>query len=227
MTNKTLISIILPCRNEEQAMAGCLKQLKSVLLDHNLNGEIIVSDSSIDRSPAIAEEFGAHVVRHGLIGYGRAYLEGLKSATGEYVFMADPDGSYDFADMPKFINAIEAGEEFILGNRFGAKLEQDAMPWLHRYVGRPIFSLLFRLLYRQQIADVHCGMRLIKKTALDKMELESEGMEFASEMLIKAVKNHIPIKQVPINYSKRLGQPKLRTFPDGFRHLLLILKSIR
>ncbi len=225
--NKLTVSVVLPCRNEEEALGECLKQIKQVFADNNINGEIIVSDSSTDRSPEIAREFGVILIKHDQIGYGRAYLEGFKIVKGEYIFMADPDGSYDFYEIPKFIKYLTNGNDFILGNRFGGQMEKGAMPWLHRHIGSPFFSLLFKILFKTKIADVHCGMRAIKKETLNKLYLKSEGMEFASEMIIKTIKNNLKIKQLNINYTRRKGEPKLRPFIDGMRHIILIIKLVK
>lgn len=225
--NKFLVSVILPCRDEEEALASCLDQIKKIFNENNINGEIIVSDSSTDRSPEIARELGVILIKHDQVGYGRAYLEGFKTAKGEYIFMADPDGSYDFSEIPKFIKYLGEDYDFVLGNRFGGQMEKGAMPWLHRHVGSPFFSLLFKIFFRTRIADIHSGMRAIKKELLDKINLQSEGMEFASEMTIKAIKNNLKIKQLNINYARRKGKTKLRPFIDGFRHLKLIIKLIK
>ena len=217
------LSIVLPCRNEEEALPECLKSIKQVIAAAEIDAEIIVSDSSVDRSPEIAKEFGAVLVKHDQFGYGRAYLEGFKKASGQYLFLADADATYDFQEIPAFLDSLKKGNDFVIGNRFGGKIDTGAMPWSHRYIGNPILSFLVRFFFRSKVTDVHCGMRAVTRAALVKMNLQSTGMEFASEMVIKAGKNNLKIKELPINYHQRKGRSKLNTFSDGWRHLRFIL----
>ncbi len=217
------ISIILPCRNEEKALSFCLENIKEVIKKNDLNAEIIVSDSSSDKSPEIAKEHSVVLIKHNKEGYGNAYLEGLKHAKGEYIFMADADGTYDFREIPKFINYLKNGYGFVIGNRFGGRIEKKAMPWSHKYLGNPVLSFLLRSFFKTKIRDAHCGMRAIKKDALIKLDLKTTGMEFASEMIIKALRNNLKIKEIPINYSCRKGKSKLRSLSDGWRHLRFML----
>jgi glycosyltransferase involved in cell wall biosynthesis len=217
------ISIILPCRNEEKALDFCLTQVKKVIKENNLNAEVIVSDSSTDSSPEIALKQRVILVKHNKEGYGNAYLEGLKYAKGKYIFMADADGTYDFAEIPKFTEKLKEGYDFILGDRFKGKMEKNAMSWTHKYIGNPALSSLLRLFFKTKIHDVHCGMRMIKKDALERLDLKTTGMEFASEMIIQALKNNLKIKEIPINYYKRRGKSKLNSIPDGWRHLRFML----
>lgn len=222
-TNSKKISIILPCRNEEKSLGFCLQEIKKVINDHKLNAEIIVSDSSIDKSPDIAKSANVILLKHDQEGYGRAYLEAFKIAQGQYLFLADADKTYEFTEMPNFIKYLDNGYEFVIGNRFGGKIENGAMPWLHRYGGRPIFSFLFKLFFNLKIKDIHCGMRAINIKSLDQLNLKTTGMEFASEMIIMAVRKNLKIKELPINYRRRLGESKLKSFSDGWRHLRFLL----
>lgn len=222
-SNEPEISIILPCRNEEQALPHCLMQIKQVIRQYNLNAEVIVSDSSVDKSPQIALQYNVKLVKHNKEGYGIAYLEAFKHARGKYIFMADCDGSYDFNEIPNFLNQLKQGNDFVIGNRFAYKLEKAVMPFSHRYLGNPILSGLLRLFFGTTVKDSHCGMRAISKQALDRLKLQTAGMEFASEMVIKALKNHLRIKELPISYHKRIGNSKLRSLPDGWRHLRFML----
>ncbi len=217
------LSIILPCRNEEQALEGCLLQIRSITNSCSIHSEIIVSDSSTDHSPEIAKKRGVVLVKHDKEGYGQAYLEGFKVASGKYIFCADPDGSYDFAEIPNFLNYLREGYDFVIGNRFKGRIAPGAMPLLHRYIGNPLFSFLLRIFFKTKISDVHCGMRALSREALDKLHLKTLGMEFASEMVIKAVKKKLKIQESPINYYKRRGKSKLRSFADGWRHLRFML----
>ncbi|MDX9893647.1 MAG: glycosyltransferase family 2 protein [Patescibacteria group bacterium] len=223
MTASKLISIVLPCRNEEQAVAHCLQEVERVIKTSNLNAEVIVSDSSQDKSPMIAREFGVNLVSHQKEGYGAAYFEGFKAAKGEYIFLADCDGTYDFAELPKFISYLDQGYDFVIGDRFLGNIEKGAMPWLHRYIGSPLLSLIFSFLFWKKIGDINCGMRALTKEALSSLKLRTTGMEFASEMVIKASRQNLKIKETPINYFRRQGKSKLRSFADGWRHLRFML----
>lgn len=211
------ISIILPCHNEQEALPFCLAQIKKNIKQNNLNAEIIVSDSSTDKSPEIARSESAILVKHGKEGYGIAYLEAFKIARGKYVFMADADGTYDFAEIPNFLKYLRENYDFVLGDRFSGKMEKGAMPFLHK-LGNPLLSGMLRLFFGTKISDSHCGMRAISKKSLEKLNLQTIGMEFASEMVVKSLKNNLKIKELPINYYKRKGKSKLRTFSDGWRH---------
>ncbi len=217
------ISIILPCRNEEQAIEFCLKQIKKVIKYNNLDAEIIVSDSSSDSSPEIAKSNNVILIKHDKEGYGNAYLEGFKHAKGKYIFMADCDGSYDFNEIPNFIKYLKEGFDFVIGDRFLGNMEKGAMSFSHRYIGNPILSFILRLFFFNKIGDSQCGMRAIKKEAFNKLNLKTTGMEFASEMIVKALKNNFKIKEIPINYYKRKGVSKLRGFSDAWKHLRFML----
>ncbi len=220
---KPQISIILPCRNEEQALSYCLRQIKEVINKQKLSAEIIVSDSSTDRSPEIAKKEGVILIKHDKEGYGRAYLEAFKYAKGKYIFMADADGTYDFNEIPNFLNYLKEGYDLVIGNRFAGKIEKKAMPFSHRYIGNPALSFILRLFFGAKIKDSHSGMRAIKKDSLKKINLQTAGMEFASEMIVKSVKNKLKIKEVPVNYFKRKGQSKLKPFSDAWKHIRFML----
>jgi len=221
--NELEISIILPCQNEEQALSFCLSQIKETIKKNNLSAEIIVSDSSTDKSPEIAKRENVILLKHDKDGYGMAYLEAFKIAKGKYIFMADADGTYDFREIPNFINQLREGYDFVLGNRFAGKIEKGAMPLRNKYLGNPVLSGILRIFFNTQIKDSHCGMRAITRKALQKLNLQTAGMEFASETIIKALKNNLKIKEVPINYYKRKGLSKLRPFSDAWKHLRFML----
>ena len=229
MGKETEISIVLPCLNEEKAIGMCLDSINKVIIENKLDAEIIVVDNgSTDKSKEIVK--GKQTKLRALIlieekqrGYGSAYLRGFREAKGSYIFMADSDGSYDFSEIPNFIKGLKEGNEFVIGNRFKGKIEKEAMPFSHQHIGNPILSGILRLFFKTKIKDAHCGMRAITKTALEKLNLKTMGMEFASEMIIKAAKNNLKIKQLPINYKKRIGSSKLNSFPDGWRHLRFML----
>lgn len=217
------LSIILPCRNEELALPGCLKQIKETIKKNRIDAEIIVSDSSTDKSPEIAKKARVKLVKHDKEGYGLAYLEAFKEAKGKYIFMADCDGTYDFNEIPNFLKHLKQGYDLVIGDRFKGKMEKKSMPRLHKYLGNPVLSSLFRLFFSSKVRDIHCGMRAISKKALDRLNLKTAGMEFASEMILKAARNNLKIKEIPINYYKRKGKSKLSSFADGWRHLRFML----
>jgi glycosyltransferase involved in cell wall biosynthesis len=218
------LSIVLPCLNEEQALGSSLEQIKRIVEKNNLEAELIVADNgSTDNSCKIAMEKQVKLVHEKERGYGSTYSKGLESAQGKYLFLSDPDGSYDFNEIPKFIEELKKGCDFVIGDRFKGRIEKGAMPWHHKYIGNPILSGILRLFFKTKIHDAHCGMRAITKAALDKLNLRTTGMEFASEMIIRAVKKKLKIKELPINYYKRAGKSKLKSFADGWRHLRFML----
>jgi len=223
LEKKPEISIVLPCRNEEAGLDHCLKQIKEVVRKCRLNVEIIVSDSSSDNSPNIAKEHGVRLIRHNKEGYGIACLEGFSQAKGKYLIMADADGTYDFNEIPELISHLRAGYDLVLGNRTGGKILPGAMPWHHRCFGNPLLSYFFRLFFKVKIYDSQTGMRAIKKESLNRLNLQTSGMEFASEMIVKAFKNNLKIKEIPIHYYPRMGKSKIRSFRDGWRHLRFML----
>lgn len=221
--NKPEISIILPCRNEAEALPFCIKQIKKVTEDNNLKSEIIVSDSSTDKSPEIAKKENVILVKHDKEGYGIAYLEAFKCAKGKYIFMADADCSYDFNEIPKFINQLRNGYDLVIGNRFEGKIQNNAMTFSHKYIGNPLLSFILRLFFRKEIKDSQSGMRAINRKKLDELNLQTKGMEFASEMIIKAIKHNFKIKEIPVDYYKRKGTSKLRPFSDAWKHIRFML----
>ncbi|MGA2418341.1 MAG: glycosyltransferase family 2 protein [Candidatus Staskawiczbacteria bacterium] len=223
MEKEPEISIILPCKNEEQALPFCLKQIEETIKKNNRSAEIIVSDSSTDKSPEIAKKENVVLVKHNKEGYGAAYLEAFKIAKGKYIFMADADASYDFKEIPNFIKQLENGFDMVIGNRFAKKIREDAMTFSHKYIGNPILSFILRLFFGAKIRDSQCGMRAIKKEALEKLNLQTTGMEFASEMLVKAIKNNLKIKELPIDYYPRIGKSKMKSFPDAWKHIRFML----
>ncbi len=216
------ISIILPCQNEEKALGFCLKQIKEVIKENNLNAEIIVSDSSTDKSPEIAIKENVILVKHDKNGYGTAYLEAFKTARGKYIFMADADGTYEFSEIPRYLKFLHDGYDFVIGDRFSGKMEKGAMPFFHK-LGNPLLSGALRLFFGTTIKDSHCGMRAISKKSLQKLNLQTTGMEFASEMVIKALKNNLKIKELPINYLNRMGSSKLKPMADSWKHMRFML----
>lgn len=219
---KPEISIILPCQNEEQALSFCLKEIKEVIKKNKLSAEIIVSDSSTDKSPKIAKKHKVILIKHDKDGYGAAYLEAFKKTKGKYIFMADADGTYEFSEIPNFLKYLKNGYDFVVGNRLEGKMEKGAMPYSHK-LGNPLLSGALRLFFGTSIKDSHCGMRAIKKSSLQKLNLQTTGMEFASEMVIRALKNNLKIKEIPVSYRKRKGKSKLKPYSDAWKHLRFML----
>ncbi|MDP3027725.1 MAG: glycosyltransferase family 2 protein [Nanoarchaeota archaeon] len=224
------ISVVLPCRNEEGSIAICIEKIKKAFESiKEKDYEIIVSDSSRDKSAEIAKKIAQNsnkkvkVIKHDLDGYGNACLKGIEHAKGKYVIIGDVDNTYDFSEIPRFIEELDKGYDLVIGSRFKGKIERGAMPFSHRYIGTPILNFLLSLFFRKKISDCNSGFRAIKKEALDKLSLKTTGMEFASEMLIKAIKNNLKIKEIPITYSKRTGNSKLKSFSDGWKHLRFML----
>jgi glycosyltransferase involved in cell wall biosynthesis len=218
------ISIVLPCLNEEEAIGGCIDTIQAIISAQKLNAEIVVVDNaSTDRSAAIAREHGARVVSQPTRGYGNAYLKGFAEAQGEYIVMADADNTYDFNEITSFIQPLREGYDLVMGNRFAGRMAKGAMTWSHRYIGNPILSGMLNFFFHTGIRDAHCGMRAFTKTAYQRMRLRTGGMEFASEMVINASKAGLKITERPIAYHPRIGDSKLHTLRDGWRHLRFML----
>ena len=217
------VSVVIPCLNEEQSIQSCVQAARRVLEAHGINGEVVVADNgSEDDSDALATAAGARVVHEERRGYGSAYLAGFAAARGTYIITADADQTYDFDEIPRFVTALENGADMVIGNRMN-NIVPGAMPWLHRYIGNPILSGFLNLLYRSGVHDAHCGMRALRRETLPRLRLRSTGMEFASEMVVRAVKEELEITEFDIEYHPREGESKLSSFRDGWRHLKLLL----
>src|SRR5436190_2696481 len=222
-TETPRVSVVIPCLNEADNIVECVTRAKTVLADKGYNGEVVVADNgSDDGSPELAKQAGALVVHEPRRGYGSAYLAGFAAARGDYVIMADADLTYDWNDIPRFIGKLDEGAQLVMGDRMD-NIHPAAMPWLHRYVGNPILSGILNLFFRTGVRDAHCGMRGFRREILPQLDLRTTGMEFASEMVIRASKEHLDIRQVPIEYHPRGGESKLSTFRDGWRHLRFLL----
>lgn len=221
------VSVVLPCLNEETTIGRCISDIKNVFENLKIRGEIIVSDNSSDNSPLIAESLGAKVVHPTKRGYGNAYLTGVGEARGKIIVMADADGTYNLKEISRFIKIIRNNDaDIVIGSRFRGKIYPRAMPRLHRYVGNPLLTLIANILFGTRLSDMHCGMRALTQQAWLKIRPKSTGMEFASEMLIKAAKKGLKIVETPITYYPRKGTTsKLNPLKDGARHLKLIIKS--
>jgi glycosyltransferase involved in cell wall biosynthesis len=217
------VSVVIPCLNEAESIEACVHAAWKALGDAGLDGEVIVVDNdSDDGSAELADAAGAHVVREPRRGYGSAYLAGFAAAQGEYIVMADADLTYDFGDIPRFVEQLRDGGQLVVGDRMD-NIQPGAMPWLHRYVGNPILTGVLNLFFRTGVNDAHCGMRALRREVLPALELRSTGMEFASEMVIRASKANLEIRQLPIEYHPRGGESKLSSFRDGWRHLRFLL----
>ena len=218
------ISVVLPCLNEEAAIGACVDAITGVIAQWGLSAEILVVDNaSTDRSAEIARAHGARVVEQPVRGYGNAYLKGFAEARGRYIVMADADNTYDFNEIAAFVAPLRAGYDLVMGNRFAGRMAAGAMTWSHRYIGNPALSGLLNLFFRTGVRDAHCGMRAFTKEAYQRMRLRTGGMEFASEMVINAAKAGLKIHERPITYHPRVGESKLHTLRDGWRHLRFML----
>jgi glycosyltransferase involved in cell wall biosynthesis len=217
------VSVIIPCLNEAESIEQCVRSAIVVLEAHGVSGEIIVADNdSEDDSARLAAAAGAIVVHEPERGYGSAYLAGFAAARGRYILMADADLTYDFEEIPRFLSELNAGADMVIGNRM-KNIQPGAMPWHHRYIGNPLLSGLLNLLFRTGVDDAHCGMRALRRDLLPRLDLRTTGMEFASEMVIRAAKEDLDIRQFAIEYHPREGESKLSSFRDGWRHLRFLL----
>ncbi|MEM4004431.1 MAG: glycosyltransferase [Desulfurococcaceae archaeon] len=225
MSKDPLVSVIIPTRNERESIAECVEKARKALEEGGLTGEIIVSDNSSDDTPEIARGKGAIVVHPDRLGYGYAYIYALRHAKGRYIVMADGDGTYDLGEMPKLLEPLLKGEaDVVLGTRIKGRIMPGAMPWLHRHIGNPLLTYVLNRFHGTRVSDAHTGFRAFTREALEKIKPTTTGMEFASELIIKAAYAGLRIKEVPITYyPRRGGQSKLRSFRDGWRHLKLML----
>jgi len=220
------ISVVMPCLNEEETVGTCVRKAVAVLEREGIRGEVIVADNgSLDGSIELAQKEGARVVNVADKGYGNALKGGILAAHGEYVLMADSDDSYDFSHIPRFLEQLRAGADLVMGNRFRGGIESDAMPFLHRYLGNPVLTGIGRLFFGSACRDFHCGMRAFRKDSFLRMDIRSTGMEFASEMVVKASLFGMDVREVPTTLSPdgRSHPPHLRTWRDGWRHLRFLL----
>ena len=219
------ISVVIPCLNEETTVGLCVTKALSAIGKLSMPGEVVVVDNgSTDRSAQVAASAGARVVHEPLKGYGQAYLTGFAQAKGRYLIMGDADDTYDFSDLRGFIEPLEAGHDMVMGTRIKGRIEPGAMPWHHRWLGVPALTAVLNILFKAGISDAHCGMRSLTAEAAEGLDLRSTGMEFASEMIIKAARNRLRIAEIPITLHKggRPGRPHLRSFRDGWRHLKMM-----
>jgi hypothetical protein len=219
-----MVSVVIPCLNEEHAIGGVVRQALAGIAALGVPGEVLVVDNaSTDRTAEEAEGAGARVVVEPLRGYGNAYKRGFAEARGRYLVMADGDGTYPVDDLRPFIELLDQGFDMVNGDRFGGSMESGAMDWSHQYIGTPVLSWMVRGLAGARLRDSQCGMRAFRREALHRLDLRAPGMEFASEMLVKAARARLRIGEVPIKFGARVGESKLDTFRDGWRHLRYLL----
>ena len=220
------LSVVMPCLNEAETLATCVEKAQRSLRELGIAGEVIVADNgSTDGSQAIATRMGARVIHVPARGYGNALMGGITAARGKYIIMGDADDSYDFTDLKRFVEKLREGYDLVMGNRFQGGIKPGAMPPLHRYLGNPVLSGLGRLLFRSPCSDFHCGLRGFSKAAVMALDLRTTGMEFASEMVVKATLHKMRITEVPTMLSPdgRLRPPHLRSWRDGWRALRFML----
>ncbi len=217
------LSVIIPCLNEAENIQQCVKAALDAMERAAVSGEVIVADNgSEDGSADLAALAGASVVHELRRGYGSAYIAGFAAARGTYIVMADADLTYDFDEIPRFLAELEDGADMVVGDRM-RNIHPGAMPWHHRYIGNPLLSRLLNALFHTGVRDAHCGMRAVRRDRLELLELRTTGMEFASEMVVRAAKEQLDIREIPIEYRPRGGESKLSSFRDGWRHLRFLL----
>ncbi|MFB6242333.1 MAG: glycosyltransferase [Candidatus Nanosalina sp.] len=220
----TDITLVIPTMNEEEGIGECIERAKEAFDELGMEGEIIISDSSTDRTPEIAREKGARVVEPDKPGYGYAYRYAFEKAEGDLIAMGDGDTTYDFSSLPKLIEKMrEEDADMVMGNRLDGDIKPGSMPRLHKYIGNPLLTRFLNRFYGAGVSDAHSGMRVIKKEALDKLDLETDGMEFASEMIMEAGARDLKIVETPITYHERKGDATLHSFRDGWRHVKFML----
>lgn len=226
MTDALELTILMPCLNEAETLARCIAKAQSFLVRTGIAGEVLVADNgSVDGSQAIAAAQGARLVAVAQKGYGAALAGGIAAAAGRFIIMADADDSYDFAHLDAFVAALRDGADLVVGNRFTGGIAPGAMPWHHRLIGNPALSFAGRLFFKTPVNDFHCGLRGFSRAAIIALNLRTSGMEFASEMVVKATLSNLDVREVPATLAKdgRSRAPHLRSFRDGWRHLRFLL----
>lgn len=220
------LSVVIPCLNEEKTVGICIEKCLKVFRENNINGEVIVVDNgSTDNSRGIILNSGAILIEEPRKGYGSAYLKGFSNAKGKYFVMGDADNTYDFLEIPSFLKPLKEGYDFVIGTRLKGRIVEGegSMPWLHKYIGNPMLTLIIKMIFRVKVSDVYCGMRAMTRESYDKLKIGSTGMEFALEMIVNASRIKLKVKEIPISLGLRDGESKLNTFKDGWRSLRFIL----
>ncbi len=222
----TDITLVIPTMNEEEGIGECIYKAKEAFDELGMDGEIIISDSSTDRTPEIAREKGAQVVEPEKPGYGYAYRYAFERAKGDLVAMGDGDTTYDFSKLPELIEKMRAeNADMVMGSRLDGDIKPGSMPKLHKYIGNPLLTKFLNKFYGAGVSDAHSGIRVIKKDSLEKLDLKTDGMEFASEMIMEAGARDLKIVETPITYHERKGEATLHSFRDGWRHVKFMLKN--
>ncbi len=217
------MSVVIPCLNEAESIQTCVSQSLEALRSAGIEGEVVVADNgSTDGSAELARDAGAVVVEETRRGYGSAYLAAFSAARGDYLVMLDADLTYPIDDIPRFVAELDKGADLVMGDRM-ENIQPGAMHWMHRYVGNPVLTGTLNLFFQTGVRDAHCGMRAVRRDVLPALDLRTTGMEFASEMVIRAAKADLAIKDIPIEYHPRAGESKLSRFRDGWRHLRFLL----
>lgn len=225
-SGRCVLTVLMPCLNEARTVGRCIDKARGFMAEAAIDGEVVVADNgSSDGSRDIARAHGARVVEAAQRGYGAALIVGIAAARGEWVIMGDADDSYDFADLSAFVAALRGGADLVMGNRFKGGIRPGAMPPLHRYLGNPVLSAIGRVFFRAPCGDFHCGLRGFRREAILGLDLQAQGMEFASEMVVKATIGRLHIAEVPTTLSPdgRDRPPHLRSWRDGWRHLRFLL----
>lgn len=220
------LTVLMPCLNEAETVGSCVQKALDYVSRSGLRGEVLVADNgSTDGSQEIARRLGARVIEVPLRGYGAAIRAGIESSRGRWVIIGDADDSYDFSSLDAFVCELRRGSDVVIGNRFRGGIEPGAMPWLHRYLGNPVLSWIGRVFYRVPMGDFHCGLRAIERQKCLDLRLRSDGMEFASEMVVRASLHGYSLSEVPTKLYRdgRSRAPHLRTWSDGMRHLRFLL----
>ena len=220
------VSVVIPCLNEVRSIGACIEKALRAFKESGIAGEVVVSDNgSTDGSIELSRQLGARVVHAELKGYGHALRKGVQEARAQFIIMGDADDSYDFSEVPRFVERWREGYDIVMGNRFRGEIKAGAMPWHHKYIGNPVLTAILNLFFHTPIGDAHCGMRGFTKQAYQRMDLRTTGMEFASEFVIKAKRLGAKMTEIPITlWPDRRGRPPhLRSFHDGWRHLRFML----
>ncbi len=223
------LSVILPCLNEEASIEKCAESIQQELKNKVDSFQIVLVDNnSTDKTKFLLEKLkrkysNIKIIFEPVLGYGSACRAGFENSDGKYLLLMDSDQTYPVNKIMQFVEELEKGNEFVIGNRFTGEIEKGAMPKLHQFIGNPVLSFILRLFFKTEIRDSHCGMRAIKKSEYEKLHFRTIGMEFASEMVMKSIKANLKISEIPISYHPRVGESKLKSFKDGWRHLRFML----
>lgn len=224
------LTILIPCLNEEKTIGTCIKKAKKFLIDNNVEGEILIADNgSTDKSKEISQELGARIIDVQEKGYGNTLRKGSKTAKGKFTIMGDADDSYNFLEVMPILEKLRDGYDFVIGNRYKGKIEKGAMKFSHKYIGTPIISFIGRAKYKVKIGDFNCGLRGYNTEKINNLNCKCGGMEYATEMIIRAKMKNLKIIEIPINFYKdgRDNSSHLKTIEDGIRHLKILFSAIK